>query len=112
MKPVHPRCHNDQIQELLQVNRQTPVGMMKECCHLKCDEEPDQHYRGDAKNHHCKRKKSNRKNHLAKMESRSGAHIEIEIGMMNVVESPQERDHVIGPMPPPIGVIHQQKCGD
>jgi len=109
---VHPRRDDGQVQNPFELNRQSPVGMMKECCRLECDEEHDQHYRGDAEEHYRKGKKSDGKNHLAEMESRGGAHIEVEICMMYVMESPEERDHVIGPVPPPIGIIHEQKTRD
>jgi hypothetical protein len=46
------------------------------------------------------------------MKTRGRAYIEIEIGMMDIVKSPEEREHMIGPMPPPVGIIHEQKCGD
>ena len=46
------------------------------------------------------------------MKSRGGADIEVEIGVMHVMEPPEEWDHVIGPMPPPIGVIHQEERRD
>ena len=112
MNAVHSRRDDGQVQNPFELNRQSPVGMMKECCRLECDEEHDQHYRGDAEEHYCKGKKSDGKNHLAEMESRGGAHIEVEICMMYVMESPEERDHVIGPVPPPVRIIHQQKRGD
>ena len=77
------------------------------------DEEDHQHHRSDAEDHHCYRKKSDGKNHLAKMESRGGAYIKIEIRVMHIMKSPEERNHVVGPMPPPVSVIHQQKrCDD
>src|SRR6266536_6523824 len=109
MNAVHPRCDKDQVQNPLQLNRQPPVGMMKERCGLKRNEEHDQHFRADAEEDHCKRKKTDGKNHFAKMKSRGSAHIEIEIGVMHVMKTPEDRYHVIGPMPPPVGIIHQQK---
>src|SRR6266508_1232609 len=86
--------------------------MMKEGRSFKCDKECDEHYRCDAKDHHCHRKKSDRKNHLTKMESRGSAYIEIKIGVMHVMESPEEGNHMVRPMPPPVGVIHQKKRSD
>src|SRR6266571_613441 len=112
MNAVHSRRDDDQVQNPFELNRQPPVGMMKECCGLECDEEHDQHYRGDAEEHHCKRKKPDGKNHLAEMEPRGGADIEVEIRVMHIMKSPEERDHVISPMPPPVRIIHQQKCRD
>jgi len=47
------------------------------------------------------------------MKTRGRAYIEIEIGVMHIMKPPEERDHVISPVPPPIGVIHEQKgCDD
>src|SRR5947207_13952108 len=40
------------------------------------------------------------------------AHIHIEIGVMHVVEPPEKWDHVVGPMPPPIGVVQKDKSDD
>src|ERR1700742_208716 len=86
--------------------------MMKKCRGLQSDKERDQHNWRDAEHSHCEREKSNGKNHLAKVESRRGAYIEIEISVMHVMKSPEERNHVVRPMPPPIGIIHQQKRSD
>ena len=63
--------------------------MMKECRGLKGNEEHHQHHGRDAKDHHCKRKKSDGKKHLAKMKSRGGGHVEIEIGMMHIMKPPE-----------------------
>src|SRR6266487_7154777 len=46
------------------------------------------------------------------MESRSRANVEIKIRVMHVMESPEQWNHVVGPMPPPVSVIHEQKRGD
>src|SRR6267143_4366897 len=86
--------------------------MMKEGRSFECDEEGHQHYRRDTEGHHCKRKKSNGKKHLAKMKSRGGAHVEIKIGVMHVMKSPEKWNHMVRPVPPPVSVIHQQKRRD
>src|SRR6266513_2320939 len=112
MNPVHPGRHDEQIQNSLQLNRQSPVGMMKKRCSLECNKEDDQHYRRDAKERDRKGKKSNRKNHFAEMKSRRGCHIEVKIGVVHVMKSPEELHHVHRVMPPPVGVIHQQERGD
>src|ERR1700745_406529 len=112
MNPVHSRRDDEQVQNPFELNRQSPVGMMKECCGLERDEEHDQHYRADAEEHYCKRKKSDRKNHFAEMEPSGGAHIKVEIRVMHGMESPEERDHAVDPVPPPVRIIHQQKRGD
>src|SRR5207253_9347583 len=100
MNAVHARRHNDQIQNSFELDRQSPVGMMKERRGLECDEEHDQHYRRDAKERHRKGKKANRENHFAEMKSCCGCHIEVEIGVVHVMKAPEDWDHVVGPMPP------------
>ena len=112
MNPVHSRRDDDQIQGPFERNWQTPVGMMKKYRGLQSDEESDENYRWDAEHRHCQRKKSNGKNHLAEMESRGSAYVEIKIGVMNIMKSPEKRHHVHRPMPPPIGVVHQNKRRD
>src|SRR5438105_3197594 len=107
MDPMHARRHHNQVQQALQFNRQTPVGMMKESRSFQCDEEDHQHYRSDTEEHHRKGEKSDGENHLTKMKSRSSAYIQIEIRVMHVMKSPEQRNHMVRPMPPPIGVIHQ-----
>src|SRR5207249_6126408 len=104
MNPVHAWRYDEQIQNSFQFDRQAPVGMMKERTGLKCDEEDDQHQRRDAKDHYCKRKKADRENHFAEMKSRGGCHVEVEIGVVHVMKSPEERHHVHRVMPPPVGV--------
>ncbi len=46
------------------------------------------------------------------MESRSRANVEIKIRVMHVMESPEQWNHVVSPMPPPVSVIHEQKRDD
>ena len=86
--------------------------MMKKCCCFQAQEKNKQHERRDPESHDGQREESNGKNHFAEMKSRCRAHIEVEIGMVDVMEPPKERDHMVGPMPPPIGVIHEQKGRD
>src|SRR4029077_9225833 len=86
--------------------------MMKERCGLKRNEERDQHYWADAEEDHCKRKKGDGKNHFAKVESRGRTYIEIKIGVMHIMKSPEDRNHVISPVPPPVRVVHHEKRQD
>src|SRR6266540_4845889 len=110
MNAVHARRDDNEVQNAFQLDREAPVGVMKERRSFECDKKNEKHYRSNPEGNHCKRKKSDGKNHLAEMESRGSAHIEVEIGVMHVMKSPEERDHVIGPVPPPVSVIHQEKC--
>src|SRR2546430_16086417 len=99
MNPVHARRDNDQIENPLQLYRQSPVGMMKKRCSFECDEEDDQHNRRDAANHPGKRAKADGKNKLPKMESPGGAHVEVKIGVMLAMRTPKNRPHTISPNP-------------
>src|SRR5438094_6589219 len=110
MNPVHARCDDDHIQNPFDFDWQPPVRMMKECRGLQCDEEHHQHHGGDAEDRYCKREKSDGKKHFAKMKSRDSAYVQIKIGVMHIMKPPEKRDHVVGPMPPPVSIIHQQKC--
>ena len=112
MNSVHARCDHDHVQGPFDSNREAPVGMMKKGCCFKGDEENEQHRWRDTEEHDSERKKSGREDHFAKMKSRGRAHVHVEIGMVHVVEAPEEWEHVICVMPPPIGVIHEQECGD
>ncbi len=89
MDAVHARRHNDQVQNALELNRQPPVGMMKERRGFERDEENNEHDRRDAEQNDCERKKSNREKHLAKMKARGRADVEIEIGVVNIMEPPK-----------------------
>src|SRR6266496_6126554 len=102
MNPVHARRDDDQIQNPFELDRQTPVGMMEERFGLKRDEEHDQHYRRDAKDQDRNRKKADGKNHFAEMEACGRAHVEVEVCVMYVMKTPEDRHHVISPMPPPV----------
>ncbi len=46
------------------------------------------------------------------MEAGRGAHVHVEIGVVDIMEAPEEGDHVIGPVPPPVGIIHEKKTRD
>jgi hypothetical protein len=85
---------------------------MKERRGFESDEENHEHDRRDAEENDCERKKSDREKHLAKMKARGRADVEVEVGMMDIVKSLEERDHMIDPMPPPVGVVHEQIRGD
>src|SRR5947208_16188595 len=102
VNPMHARRDKDQVQNPLGWNWQAPVGMMKKCRCLKSNEERDQHDRTDTKEHYGQREKAGGKDHFAEVKSRGRAHVEIEIGVMHVMETPEERQHVISPMPPPV----------
>src|SRR4029450_11129399 len=110
MNAVHPRSYNDQIQNAFESDRKPPVGMMKEGLGFKGEEKNKEHYRSNAENQDSKRKKPHRERNFTEVKSRGGADIHIQIGVVHVMESPEERNHVIGPMPPPVSVIHEQKC--
>src|SRR5260370_4327438 len=97
---------------MFQLDGQPPVRMMKECSGFERDKKDEQHYRRDAEDGHCKRKKPDGKKHLAEMESRGGAHVEVKICVMNIMKSPEEGNHVIDPVPPPVRIIHQWKRRD
>src|SRR5205823_2636347 len=77
MNPVHARGDDDHIQNPFDFDWQPPVGMMKECRGLQCDEEHHQHHGGDAEDRYCKRDKSDGKKHFAKMKSRGSAYVQI-----------------------------------
>src|SRR5205814_5419203 len=102
MNPMHARRHDDQVQNPFDLKWQTPVRMVKKCRGLQCNKEGDQHNRRDAEDRHRKGKKSDRENHFAEMKSRCGRYIEVEVGVMHIMKPPEEMDHVVGPMPPPI----------
>src|SRR5215471_19598358 len=109
MNSMHARRDEGQVQNPFDLNWQTPVGMMKKCRCLKAAEEHDQHQRTDTEDHHGEREKAGGKNHFAEVKSRGRAHIEIQVGVMHIMKSPEKRNHMQGPVPPPISVIHQKK---
>src|SRR6516162_1697298 len=106
MDAVHARRDEDQVQNALNLNWQAPIGMMKKCRCLKSNEEYDEHDWTDTKEPDSQREKAGRKDHFAEVKSCSRAYIEIQVGVMHIMKSPEERHHVHGPVPPPIGVVH------
>jgi hypothetical protein len=112
MNSVHARSYDDQVQDALEPDGQSPVRMMKKCCYFEAQEKNQQHDRRDPESHDGQREESNGKNHFAEMKSCRSAHIEVEVGVVHIVKPPKERDHMVGPMPPPICVIHEQKGRD
>src|SRR6266566_2519373 len=112
MNSVHARSYNDQVKDPLKTDRKSPIRMMKEYCHFEAQKKNEQHDRRDPESHDCQRKESNGKNHFAEMKSRRRAHVEVEVRMVHIVKTPKQRDHMVGPMPPPICVIHEQKGCD
>src|SRR5437870_8516097 len=112
MNSVQPRGDDDQIQNPFDLNRKTPVGMVKESRSFERDKEDQKHHWRNSEDHYCERKESDGKNHLAKVESRRSAYVQIKIGVMDVMKPPEDWNHMVRPMPPPVGVIHQEKRGN
>src|SRR5438874_1834248 len=112
MYAVHSRRDDYGIENAFEPDRQAPVGMMKQRRAFEGDKETQQRNWSDAKDEDSDREKSGRENHLAKVKTRRRAYVHVQVGVMNVVKSPEQRNHVVRPMPPPIGIIHKQKCRD
>src|SRR5262249_20668666 len=112
MNAVHPWGDDDKVQDPLEPDRQPPIRMMKTNGGFKCDEEDNESHRSNANKKHDEREETDRKEYLAEMETRGGSHIHVEIGVVNIVKAPEKRNHVIGPVPPPVGVIHQSESRD
>src|SRR5438445_7746381 len=81
MNSVHPRCYNDRVQDTLETDGQSPVRMMKKCCHFEAQEKNEQHDRRDPESHDGQREESNGKDHFAERKSRCRAHSEVEACM-------------------------------
>src|ERR1051325_2852686 len=90
MNPVHPRRHDDEVQKSLQRDRQSPVGMVKECRRFERDEENNQKNWPDTEERHGEGEEPRREKHLTEMKPGRRAHVEVEIGMMNIVKTPEE----------------------
>jgi hypothetical protein len=86
--------------------------MMKKGSRFESDEEDKQHDLVDAEDNNGERQKPDREKHFAEVEAGRRTDVEVEIGVVNVVKPPEERDHMIGVVPPPIGVVHEQIRGD
>src|SRR5947208_17070338 len=108
----HARSDKNRVIDPLETDGESPVRMMKKCRHFEAQEKNEQHDTRDSESHDGQRKESNGKNHFAEMKSRRRAHVEVEVGMVHIVKTPKQRDHMVGPMPPPICVIHEQKGCD
>ena len=89
MNTVHSRRHNDVIQNPFEPDGQSPIRMMKQCRAFKRDEKNQQHDWPCAEDDNGSRKKTGRENHLAKVKTRRSAHIHVEIGVMNIMKSPE-----------------------
>lgn len=65
----------------------------------------------DSENRHDQNTEWDRKKDFAEMKAGGGGDVEIEIGVMNIMEAPEERDEVGGVVPPVIGPVHEEKSG-
>src|SRR6516165_437392 len=110
MDAVHPRRHDNGVQEMLGVGRQLEVAVMKD------DREHEQLLPEaqraviDAKQGHLQRPEPGSHRELAKMKSDTGRRIEIEIDVMNGVEAPEERRAMVDPVPEIERVVEQQEA--
>ena len=86
--------------------------MVKDAGRFKHDLEHEINQRRNSHQHDEQQPKRQRQHNLAEMEPRRRGHIQIEIGVVNVMKPLEERDAVHRPMPPVVRPIHQQKCDD
>src|SRR3954469_10117765 len=68
--------------------------------------------RRDPGQDHDQNPERDRKQNLAEMKSRRRSHIEVEIGMVDVMETPKEWQSMIRPVPPVIRPTHEEKRHD
>jgi hypothetical protein len=66
--------------------------MVKTGCGLECDKENREGQRSDAKEEQDERKKTDGEKDLAEMETGGGGYVHIEIGVMNIMKSPKQRE--------------------
>src|SRR2546423_4043955 len=105
MNAVHARRDDEPHEHALHVERQAHVRVMKED-RAEEDRLPQpQRMRIDADDDHLHGANGNRKQQLTEMEPQRRRRIEIAIDVMDKMETPEERDAMIRPMPPPQRVI-------
>src|SRR5688500_12077694 len=111
MNAVHSRRHDHVVEKTLQAKRQPPVGMMKKTRGFENDFEDEIDERRDSERGNENHAERNGKQDFSKVKTRRRGHVEIEIGVMHIVEAPKKRNKMIGVMPPVIRPIHEKKGG-
>src|SRR6267378_5256095 len=109
MNAVHSRRDDDLAQKALETNRKSQVTVMKNDFRLKRELIGRECPGRNANETHLDNGEAARERDLAEMKSERGGNVEIGIDMMNVVETPEKRQSMIGEMPVVKCKIHQQK---
>src|SRR2546423_4631462 len=86
--------------------------MMENAGRFKNDFEDQINQWRNSQEHHYEKAERNRKKNLAEVEACRGGYVEVEIGMVNIVETPEQRDAMGRVMPPVIRPIHEEKRHD
>src|SRR5947207_6776075 len=86
--------------------------MMEETGRFEHDFKDQVDQRGNSEKNNHEEPKRDRKKNLTEMKARGGAHIEVEIGVMDVVKTPEQGNAMSRIMPPVVGPIHQEECDD
>ena len=96
MDAMHAGRDDDAVERAFDGERQTPVGMVKERCRFEDQFEDEIEERSDSENQDDDQAKWDRENDFSEVKARRGAHIEIEVGMVDVVKAPEKRDSMYG----------------
>jgi hypothetical protein len=109
MDPVHPRCHEDQIQRALEPDREADIAVMKGGVRLQRQfvNREGPHRRADDDD--LGNAKDRGECDLPEVKSERRRYVELRIDVMHVVESPQQWHAVIGDVPPVEGEVEQQE---
>jgi hypothetical protein len=99
---------DDAIEPALEAERQPRIRMMEKDCAFKHELVDDEGRRVKADQHDKPNAERHREQDLAEVKPYRGAHIEIQIGVVDVVKTPKEADAMRRHVPPVVGPIHEQ----
>lgn len=112
MQSVHARGHDDPVEKSVDSVGKSNVRMMElgGSDHERFEQDPRERIHAD-EDDLC-RPKWHGERQFSHVKPRSGAHVEVQVRVMDIVESPEKRQAVVPPVPEVKGVVHQQESCD
>jgi len=99
VNPVHPGGDNDPAQNAIESGGNPHVAVVEENHGLQDQFVNDQLHGCDAEQGQDSQSRERGEDDFAGMEAHGGAGVHLGIGMVHAVETPEQRDFVVGPVP-------------
>lgn len=106
------RRHDETAEHALERKRESEIAVVKLSRGFEADLVDQCGHGTGSDDEYLKGSNAHAEKHFAKMKTKRGRHIQIEIAVVHIVKTPEERHLMIEPVPTVHGIIEQQKRAD